>query len=91
MIPVAVAVCLCALLLAAVWTVERRRSDRCLTCRLRESVIVTLNSGATFSGVLLDADVSTLILTRAVLAAEDVPVDGELLLRWSEVAYVQKP
>lgn len=90
MIALAVAVAFAAALLAGVWTFDRLHSDRLVKGRVRDRVVVTLKSGETFSGVLLDADRSTVVLVRAE-AEPGVPVDGDLLLRWSEIAYVQRP
>lgn len=90
MIALAVAVVLAAVLLAGVWMVDRWRIEACVRGRVRERMLVTLKSGETFSGVLLEADRSTVVLVKAE-AEPDVPVDGELLLRWSEIAYVQRP
>lgn len=72
------------------WGVDRHRLESCVRGRLRDHVVVTLKSGETFSGVLFEADRSTVVLVRAE-AQPDVPVDGELLLRWSEISYVQRP
>ena len=77
--------------LAWLWRTERHRSDRCVTQRVRDSVIVTLKAGPTFSGVLYESDARSLVLVQAVEEQGQVSVDGELLLRWDDVAYVQKP
>lgn len=63
--------------------------------RLRSSVVVTLESGQSFSGVLWEWDDRVLVLRDAV--AHDIPdqgsvgVDGELLLPSLNVAYLQRP
>lgn len=62
----------------------------------REKVIVTLKSGASFSGVLyaLDAQAFVLRNTQALGAGargEHLPVDGELLFFLSDVEYLQRP
>lgn len=62
----------------------------------RERVVVTLKSGAAYSGVLYEADERHWVLKGAVgLAAgdnrTDVPVDGELLLFTRDIDYAQKP
>lgn len=79
--------------LLQLWRIERNRGDRALTKRQRESVIVTLKAGPTFAGVLSEFDARSLVLTNANAVEElgQVSVDGELLLRWSDVAFVQKP
>lgn len=91
MTAVAVALVLVAVLLAVGWGVERRRGDLCVKSRLRDQVIVTLKGGGSFAGVLLESDQKSLLLCQAVEVTENVPVDGELLVRWADVAYVQKP
>lgn len=58
--------------------------------------MVTLKSGAAFSGVLYAQDARTLILrdVQALAAGENqtnVPVDGELVLFIADVAYLQRP
>lgn len=75
------------------WWSDRQRSERALQGRMRREVIVTLHSGESFSGVLFDRDALVLVLRNAVhlQPQANVPVDGELLVRWAEVAYVQSP
>ena len=62
--------------------------------RVRARVIVTLKSGEAFRGVLTEHDDRALVL-RETLAAnggqESIPVDGELIVLWADVAYLQKP
>lgn len=77
--------------LLQLWRIERNRGDRALTKRQRESVIVTLKAGPTFSGILFEFDARSLVLINAVEEQGQVSVDGELLLRWDDVAFVQKP
>lgn len=62
----------------------------------REKVVVTLKSGATFSGVLYQFDQRALILhnTQALGAGargDHLPVDGELFVFLSDVDYLQRP
>ena len=92
MIPALVATAGVLVVVAAVlW--ERRRADLALRSRVRREVVVTLTSGPAFSGVLFDSDAVCCVLRDAVGLNSDkpVPVDGELLLRWSDIAYVQLP
>lgn len=67
--------------------------DRLIRRVLRERFIVTVRSGESFDGLLLDADDKTLRLGD--VAALDGPnrplVDGELYLPRSEVVYLQRP
>lgn len=80
--------------LGAVFLVlERRRSERVLQARMSNEVIVTLKSGDSFSGVMYERDALCLVLRNAVdlQPQAPVPVDGELLVHWAEVAYVQLP
>ncbi len=62
--------------------------------RLRERFVVTLVTGETFNGLLMEADERTVILRDAQVLASDgkvAPVDGELLLRREAIAYLQHP
>jgi small nuclear ribonucleoprotein (snRNP)-like protein len=70
--------------------------NRLLKARLREKFLVTTKDGATFSGVLYAADSQALVLRQAEAlgAASDksnVPLDGEVIVLLSDVAYLQKP
>ena len=63
---------------------------------IRTKLIVTLNSGAAFEGVLWEDDGRTWILRGAVALGaadrgENLPVDGELILFVVDIAYAQKP
>lgn len=67
-----------------------------LEARVRSRVVVTTASGLSFRGVLAEMDDRALVLreTLAVGVGQsqgDIPVDGELLLLWADVAYVQRP
>ncbi len=66
--------------------------DRLVRKSLRERFVVTLVSGETFEGLLLDADDKTLTLADAyALSGRDrVKVDGTLYLP-RPIAYMQKP
>lgn len=64
--------------------------------RLRERVLVTTKDGASFAGILFQADKKALVLreTQALAAADDksdVPVDGEVIVLLADVAFIQKP
>ncbi len=62
--------------------------------RIRSRVIVTTKSGEAFRGVLTDHDDRVLILRETIVATgsqQDIPVDGELIVPWSDVAYIQRP
>lgn len=94
MIVLAVVVASTALLFALIGLVAELRSARDgLTSRMRTEVNVTLKSGDEFQGVLFEQDHRILVLRGATqhLPQAVVPVDGELLLRWDDVAYIQKP
>jgi len=70
--------------------------SRILRSRLRERFLVTTKDGAAFSGVLYAFDDRALVLrgTEAIGAADDksnLPLDGELLVLLSDVAYMQRP
>lgn len=76
----------------AVVRFEDRRADL-LRARMRLDVNVTLKSGDEFQGVLFEQDRRILVLRGAEqhLPQAVIPVDGELLIRWDDVAYIQKP
>ena len=64
--------------------------------RLRSRVIVTLHSGESFAGVLVEADEQAWVLREAVAVGvgergADVVVDGEIVVLSDNVAYAQKP
>jgi small nuclear ribonucleoprotein (snRNP)-like protein len=91
----AAVVVLSALLVAAVVTafVLWVRSASALQSRMRSDVIVTLKTGASFAGVLYERDALVMVLRQAVDLQPNnpVPIDGELLVRWAEVDFVQLP
>lgn len=60
--------------------------------RRHSPVIVTLKSGAGFKGVLVADDSRALVLGNAetVDDGRPVPVDGEVIVPWGDVKYVQK-
>lgn len=70
--------------------------SRILRDRLRSRVIVTLKAGDSFKGILFDHDGRVLVLRETIAVGvgqrqSDIPVDGELVILWDEVAYVQRP
>lgn len=69
------------------------RRDRLIRQVLRERFIVTMRGGESFDGLLLDIDEKTIHLTDgfALEGKNRLPVDGDLYLPRSEVAYMQKP
>lgn len=77
---------------AAEFAARRPRIHR---LRFKSSVIVTLQSGATFEGVLFDFDRHALVLRDAKLLSAGqrapVAVDGEVVLLRDRVEYMQKP
>lgn len=65
-----------------------------LESRLRERVVVTLQSGEAFAGVLFEVDERVWVLRSAeALAANQrpVPVDGEVVVLTENIAYANKP
>lgn len=89
---------LVALVTAAVvslaWWLARRPGhvDR----RLRQRVIVTTKAGAAFDGLLFEADRTAWFLRDASAlrmgeANTNLPVDGEVVILTSEIAYAQRP
>ena len=69
------------------------RADRLVRGVLRERFVVTLRSGETFDGLLVDADAKTfrLVSAWAVDGKNRVSVDGELFLPRDQVVYMQLP
>lgn len=71
------------------------RSQRCLRGRYRSTVIVTLKTGTAFRGVLFDSDPASLVLRNAEILSQGVkapvPVDGEVLMQFNEVEFIQRP
>lgn len=70
------------------------RSQRCLRGRYRSTVIVTLKTGAAFRGALFDSDPKGLVLRNVEALGQakgPVPVDGEVLIQFAEVEFMQRP
>ena len=69
------------------------RADRLVRGVLRERFVLTLRSGETFDGLLVDADAKTFRLANAwaVDGKSRVSVDGELFVPRDQVVYAQKP
>lgn len=67
--------------------------DRILKSHLRQRFVVTLKSGESFEGLVLDADSRVLVVGDASAHVADGParVDGQLFLDRSDVAYLQLP
>ncbi|WP_163168098.1 hypothetical protein [Arthrobacter sp. Alg241-R88] len=70
--------------------------SRVLNSRLRDQFLVTTKDGAAFSGLLYSHDDKALVLrnAEAIGANEDktnVPLDGEIIVLLSDVAYMQRP
>lgn len=69
------------------------RADRVVKQYLRTRFGVTMKSGQTWSGVLLEADALTLRLSEARLINPDgteTAADGSVLLPRADVAYMQR-
>lgn len=63
---------------------------------VRASIVVTMKTGETFSGVLWEETPREIVLRNAkglgmAERGEPLPVDGELLIFVDDIAYVQKP
>lgn len=70
--------------------------SRVLRSRFRQQCLVSLKTGDSFLGVLVDADNHALVLrnAEAVGARDDktnAPVDGEIIILLADVAFVQRP
>lgn len=64
--------------------------------RLRSRVIVTLHSGESFAGVLVEADERAWVLREATAVGvgergSDLLVDGEIVVLTENVAFAQRP
>jgi hypothetical protein len=66
---------------------------RLIRQHLRKAVIVTLKTGASFRGVLFDADTECVTIRQAqaldVRENAPVPVDGEVLILRPDIEYMQ--
>jgi len=69
------------------------RRDSLIRRVLRERFIVTMLSGATFDGLLMDLDDSTLHLVDAyaIEGKDRIRADGSLYLPRTGVDYIQRP
>jgi hypothetical protein len=67
--------------------------DRLVKRALRERFVLTMQSGETFEGLLLDADDMTIRVTDAYAldGSARISVDGDLYLPRFELAYMQRP
>lgn len=69
------------------------RRDRVLRSLLRSRFLVTMKSGQTWSGVLVDVDARSLMLEQVEAIGPDgssTPADGQVYLPRVDVAYVQR-
>jgi small nuclear ribonucleoprotein (snRNP)-like protein len=77
------------------WLLARRWLDRLMRGRERHEVVVTMRSGATYKGVLFEADSRSLVLRNAEAWGHNgdgrTAVDGELLLARADVEFLQRP
>lgn len=64
-----------------------------LAARRRSVFIVTTKDGRAFRGVLFDFDKRCMVLrnTEALEGSGPILVDGELLLLWADVAFLNRP
>ena len=69
------------------------RRDRLMRQALRERFILTLASGETFDGLLVDVDDKTFRLVNAfaIDGAGRVSIDGDLFIPRTDVLYLQRP
>ena len=77
---------------AAVAMFAWSRLSGVLRARRKSPVIVTLKSGAAFKGVLAGDDARALVLSGAETLedAKPIPVDGEVIVPWADVKYLQR-
>lgn len=72
---------------------EPEQPERIVAGLVRRKALVATKTGLDFSGVLVDAD-DTAILLRQAGAIDDTgttPVDGEVLILRQDIAYIQLP
>lgn len=79
-----------AVLIVAVYVHDRLSSV--LRRRRHAPVMVTLKSGTAFKGVLVGDDRRAVVLgtVEMVDTGKPTPVDGEVVVPWSDVAYLQR-
>ncbi len=70
-----------------------RTRGRVLRNRERCVFIVTTKDGRAYRGVLFDSDQQCMVLrnTEALDGSGPIPIDGELLLLWADVAFLNRP
>jgi len=76
------------------WLVVVRRPDRLVSGLYVRRLVVTTKAGEAFEGLLVGSDDRSVVLRQAVALGDDggrLPIDGELLIPRSEVAYMQDP
>lgn len=69
------------------------RRDRLIRHHLRDRFVVTMSTGESFEGLLLDVDDRTIQLAdvKALDGVQRLAVDGVVFLPRMGVAYMQKP
>lgn len=68
------------------------RPDRVVRTHLRQRFLVTTKSGQAWSGLLVDADATTVLLANVQSLAPDgtaTDADGQVFLPRADVAYMQ--
>jgi small nuclear ribonucleoprotein (snRNP)-like protein len=74
-------------------TLPSFRADRLVKASLRERFVLTLKTGETFEGLLVDADQKTVRLVDAFALEGNnrIGVDGDLFVPRIEISYLQRP
>lgn len=70
------------------------RADRLLRGQIKSRYLVTIDTGETFEGVLLDADSDHLVLADSDAISPNgdrLKVDGQLWLPRQNISYLQLP
>jgi len=93
---VVVILCLFSGLIGALiaWSLTHEPIGRVLSGQVRRKIIVTLKSGATFQGVLSEADRYAIVLQSTESLNPDgsrLSVDGEFIILRADVGYIQRP
>ena len=90
---IAAGIVVAALILAAGWWLNERRSEQTLNGCQRRRAVVTLKDSTSFAGVLWAVDKHCLVLRNASLIEDraQTKVDGEVVVLRAEVSFVQLP
>jgi small nuclear ribonucleoprotein (snRNP)-like protein len=83
----------CILVAAGVALVAWQHLSGVIRRRRHAPLVVTLKSGSAFRGVLAASDRHAIVLhsAEALDKTASTPVDGEIIVPWADVKYMQRP